>query len=554
MKNQLISSFRPSALASLSILATSFAPLTAFSQTKTQQQRQKSQEIYWSAMDEAPSMDPTKQADTVSGMWLGHIYEGLMTYDKTGKVVPGTAEKMVVSADKKTVTFTIRKNAKWHDGKAVRAQDFEYAWKRIVDPAYASEYSFIASVAAIKNAEDIVAKKLPIDQLGVKSLDDHRLEVTLSRPVPFFDSLMAFQVFNPIRKDIVEKYGDKFATVTESVVGNGPFKLVAWQKEQSMRIEKADTYWNASAIKIKAIESPSMVKDAQANFNNFQTGGIDMANVNTTELIKQSQTSKLKVEAFPTGCVDYFELNTRAGSVFSDQKLRQALRSGINRNEFIHKIVGVPGYISAFGIVPDFMPGSKASSTYRREAPLKAKDADLAEAKKLIQESLKASGKSQVPSFTILANDSSRVKKFAEYFQNNLSKLFGTQVKIETVPFKSRLQRSRDGQFDIAIVGWCPDYRDAMTFMDLYTTKNENNTSGWSNAKFDGLIEKAANETDLAIRVKHFADAEAILFDEAPMVATDQAATPYVVNKALHGVRRAPFGADPDFRFAEWAP
>jgi oligopeptide transport system substrate-binding protein len=321
-----------------------------------------------------------------------------------------------------------------------------------------------------------------------------------------------------------------------------------------MRIEKADTYWNAAAIKIKAIESPSMVKDAQANFNNFQTGGIDIANVNTTELIKQSQNSKLKIEAFPTGCVNYIELNTRAGHVFADEKLRQAMRIGLNRNEFIHKIVGVPGYLSAFGIVPDFMPGSKANSTYRREAPLKTKDADIAGAKKLIQDALKASGKAQVASFTILANDSSRVKKFAEYYQNSLSKLFGTQVKIETVPFKSRLQRSRDGQFDIAISGWCPDYRDPMTFMDLYTSKNENNTSGWSNAQFDSLIEKAANEGDLAARVKIFAEAETLLMEQAPLVTTDQAATPYVVSKSLKGVRRAPFVADPDFRYSEWAP
>lgn len=536
------------------IIAAALSPIVAFSQAKTQQQRQKSQEVYWSAMDEAPSLDPTKQADTISGMWLGHLYEGLMTYDKTGKVVPGTAEKMVVSADKKTITFTIRKNAKWHDGKAVRAQDFEFAWKRLVDPTYASEYSFIATVAALQNAEEIIAKKQPIDKLGVKALDDHTLQVSLSRPVAFFDSLMAFQVFDPIRQDLVQKYGDKFATTAESIVGNGPFKLVAWQKEQSMRIEKADTYWNAGAIKLKAIESPSMVKDAQANFNNFRTGGIDLANVNTTELIKQPQKAKLKISAFPTGCLGYLELNTRAGRVFADEKLRKAMRIGLNRNEFIQKIIGVPGYLRAFGVVPDFMPGSKANSTYRREAPIQATDADVAGAKKLIQEALKASGKSDLPSFTILANDSSRVKKYAEYFQNSLSKLFGTQVKIETVPFKSRLQRTRDGQFDLAISGWCPDYRDPMTFMDLYTSKNENNTSGWSNAQFDSLIEKAANEGDLAARVKIFAEAEALMIDQAPMIPTDQSATPYVTNTSLKGVRRAPFGADPDFRYAEWAP
>ena len=534
------------------VMASLLASHSALAEQKSRDQRKAGQEVYVNLGDEPPSMDPTKQADTVSAFWLGHIFEGLMTYDKAGNVVPGTAESMKVSDDKKTYTFKIRGNAKWQDGVAVKAQDFVFTWRRLVDPTYASEYSFIATSAAILNAEEILAKKLPKEQLGVKAIDDSTLEVKLSHPVPYFDSLMAFQVFFPVREDLVKKFGEKFAVTPESMVGNGPFKLVSWSKEQSMRLEKAPTYWNAAAIKITAIENPAIVKDLQANFNNFQTGGVDVAGVGQTELIKQAQDAKLKIETYLTGCIDFIEINTREGRPFASKDLRLAVRDGISRNEFISKIVGTPGYKPAFGIIPDYMPASKPGSTYRKEAPFSFKDADTAGAKKLVESYLKSSKQAKVPSFTILAGDSSRAKKYVEYYQNELSKLLKTEVKVETVPFKTRLQKTRDHQFDLVMGGWCPDYRDAMTFADLYTTKNENNNSGFSSKEYDSLIEQAANEVDLAKRTQIFAKAEKLLAGEAPIVTEDLGGNAYVVSSGLQGVVRRIFSADPDFRYAEW--
>jgi oligopeptide transport system substrate-binding protein len=497
-------------------------------------------------------MDPTRQADSVSGFWLGHLYEGLMTYDQTGNIVPGTAASAKVSADGKTWTFVLRKTAKWHDGKAVRAQDFEYAMKRLVDPVYASEYSFISTAAGLKNAEAILAKKMPPSALGVRAINDGTLEVELSRPVPYFDSLMAFQIFFPVRRDLVDKYGDKFASIPESIVGNGPFKLASWQKEQSLRIVKADTYWNAATIKLTAIESPSMVKDTQATFNNFQTGGIDITNATTPEVIKQAQAARLKIETAPTGCVDYISLNVREGRPFQTLELRQALRAGISRAEYVNKIVGVPGYKPSLAWVPSFLPGSKPGSTYRREAPAIGKDGEVTKAQQLVGAYLDNTKQTKVPSFTILSGDNSRAKKYAEYWQNSLARIFNTEVKIETVPFKTRLQKARDGQFDVDLAGWCPDYRDAMTFMDLFTVKNENNLSGWKHPQYDALIESAANESDPKARVGLFAAAEAILATEVPAVPLAEMGLAYVVAPGLKGVRRSVFSADPDFRFAVW--
>lgn len=528
------------------------AAAAARAEQKSREQRIADKEIYYNTGDEPPSMDISKQVDSISSFWLGHIYEGLTTYDKNGNVVPAAAESVKSSPDKKTWTFVLRKGTKWQDGQPLKAQDFVFSFQRLVDPAYASEYAFIATVAGLENAEDIIAKKAGKEKLGVRAVDDRTLEMKLSRPVPFFDSLMAFQSFYPLRQDLVQKYGDKFATVPESIVGNGPYKLVVWAKEQSMRIEKADTYWNAAAIKIKAIQMPAIVKDEQANFNNFQTGGIDLSGTRTPELLKQAQAAKLKVETFNTGCLWYLESNTRTGRPFANEDLRRALSAGINRAEFVNKIIGTPGTKPLFGSIPDYLPGSKAGSTYRKESPVTSKDADIAQAKKHLDAYLKEAKQEKVPGFTFLSDDSSRAKKYAEYWQNALAKLFNTQVKVETVPFKTRLQKLRDGQFDLALFGWCPDYRDPMTFADLWTTKNDNNNSGWSNKAYDDLIEKAANEADPAQRVKAFADAEKVLLDGGPIAPVEQDATAYVVAPGLKGVKRRIFGFDPDFRYAEW--
>ena len=530
-----------------------FIPGPLHAEQKSRQQRATDQEVYLSLGDEPPSMDPTKQADTVSGFWLGHLYEGLMAYDQQGNVVLGAAEKMDVSPDKKTYTFKIRKNAKWHDGKPLRAQDFEFALRRLVDPAYASEYAFIASVASIDSATDIIAKKKPLDTLAVKSIDDHTLEIKLSRPVAFFDALMAFKVFFPVRKDVVEKFGERFSTTPESIIGNGPYKMDTWVKEQSMRLVKADTYWNAKAIKIKAIASPAIVKDTQALFNAFNTGAFDFTGVNTPEVIKQAQDAKHKIGTFQTGCTSYMEMNTREGRPFANKELRLAIRDGINRGEFVNKIIGIPGYKAALGIVPDMMPGSKSGNTYRKEAPLSARDSDVAAVKKHLKAYVERSKSAKAPAFTILAGDSTRAKKYAEYWQSVLAKLLDTEVKIENVPFKTRLQKTRDHQFDIVLAGWCPDYRDAMTFIDLFTSKNDNNNTGWTSEKMDSLVEQAANEPDAAKRIQLMAQAEKLLWEEAAVVPTDYSGSAYVVAEGLKGLRRGLFGTDPDLRFAEWS-
>jgi oligopeptide transport system substrate-binding protein len=282
------------------------------------------------------------------------------------------------------------------------------------------------------------------------------------------------------------------------------------------------------------------------------TGGIDYTTTSSPEILKQAQAAKLKIETFPTGCTDFLAFNVRPGKPFANKLLRQAVRDGINRTEFVNKIIGVPGFKASLGLVPDYMPGSQKGITYRREAPISAKDSDYASSQARLKEYLAATRQTSVPSFTILSDDSTLAKKFVEYWQHSLSRLLNTEVKVETVPFKTRLQKTRDGQFDLTLSGWCPDYRDPMTFMDLLTTTNDNNQSAWSNKAYDALIVQAANQADSKARVALFKQAEALLIDEAPVVPVSQTGGAFVVAPALKHVRHNAFGFSPDFRYAAW--
>lgn len=528
------------------------ADLTQAAASKNRSQRRAAKEVYWSAGAEPVSLDPTKQVDGSSASWLGHIYEGLLTYNQSGNIVPATAERWTVSDDKKRWTFYLRSSAKWQDGKPVRAQDFEFAFRRLVDPGYASIYAFIAETAGIRNAGKIIAKQLPKEALGVKSIDERTFEVELEHPVAFFAALMAFQSFFPIRADLVEKFGANFAIDPASVIGNGPFRLVQWRKDDSIRIEKADTYWNAASIKLNAIESPSLIKDAQADYNNFQTGGIDYLIARSPEVVHQAQAAGFKVQAYDSGCVFFLSLNSKAGRVFADRELRLAVQAGINRSEFVNKIVAVPGNKPIYPFVPSYMPGAKPGSGFRSELPVSWKDHDSQAAALHLANYLKNSGQSKVPSFTLLSGDSSQTKKFAEYWQNSLAKILKTDVRIETLPGKAAAQRQRDLQYDSSITGWCPDYLDAMTFMDFHTSTNDNNFTGWSNKRYDELIAQSFVEGDPLRRMRLFAEAEGIYLSEAPSVPFYQAGGTYFVTKGLRGIKRNAVGISIDFRAAYW--
>lgn len=524
----------------------------AFAADSSREQRQKNGEVYINFEDEPPSMDPTKQSDAISGMWLAHIYEGLMTRDASGKVVPGAAESYDVNDNGKTYTFHLRKDARWHDGKPVVAKDFEFAFRRLVNPKFGSEYSYIASMAQIENAAAILKGKKPPSDLGVRAKDDLTLEIKLAAPVFFFPSLMSFSVFYPIRADLAQKFKDKFAVNSESVVGNGPFKLTRWVHDASMRVEKSNTYWNAASIKINAIEAPVMLKDDAAAYNLFLTGGIDYIPLDRDRL-RVAQKEKKPIKNYTDDSVNWLEINHREKRPFTNIKLRHALRICMNRTEIADKVIGLPGGKPALGVVPDYMISALGGKTFRKEHPATWTDTNIATAKKLIREYLAETGQSKVPPFEILGDTTIKGRLPVEYLQAYLSKVFETTVTINLVPYRTHSQLMRDGEFDLAWIGWAPDYPDAMSMLERFLSDNENNYGNFSDSLFDILVKKAAVEQNLQKRTQLLAEAEKILVDEKTgVVPVYQPGRAYLIADKLTGYSHKHLGVDPDFRYAFW--
>lgn len=252
-------------------------------------------ELNLSSTADIPTLDLSKAGDTVSSEVLSNVMEGLTRVDKDGKVIEGVAKKWEKSEDGKSWTFHLRKDAKWTNGDPVTAKDFEYSWKRTLNPETASGYAFI--MYDIVGAKEYNLGEVDnSDSVGVKAVDDYTLKVDLVRPVHYFDSLMFFKTFYPQNQKVVEKYGQEYGTDKDKMVYNGAFTLREWRFEDIYIMSKNQDYWNKDTVKIEKVNT-KIVKDSNAALNLYETGQIDVVsiaseNVDTYKESPEFKTSK----------------------------------------------------------------------------------------------------------------------------------------------------------------------------------------------------------------------------------------------------------------------
>lgn len=515
-------------------------------------ERRLAKQIALAPISALSTFDPGRNVDSVSQFWLGHVYEGLMTYNEKGEVVPAAAESMSVSSDGREVNVQLRAGLTWHDGRALTAKDFEYAWKRVADPKYASEYSFALQTARIRNAAAILAGQALPDTLGVVASSDRELRIQLDGPSALLPELLTLNVFFPVRKDLVEIFGDKFGTHVESVVGNGSYRISTWEPEGSTVLVKAQQYWNAEKIRLESIALPFVTTSFVTAYQAYATGGIDYVTSLDTNTSVIAQKDKKKIGSLSAGAQWYLLFNMRNNSVFSDIRLRRSVAIALDRREYISRIHALPGARAAYGVVPDYILGSTLSDRFRKEVPMPPWKPDFQKGRALAQEATRALPGSKLPPvrFVAVGNESNRTE--ADYFQDFLEKTLGTTIRMDILPFKVRMQRIRDAQFDIAMASWIPDYNDPLTFLEIFESNSVYNASGYRNNKFDALISRARNLPRGTDRTNVLATAEKILLREAIIVPYRQSSKVFIENPDLSGIRRRALGIDPDLRFAEW--
>lgn len=459
---------------------------------------------------EPPNLDSAKSTDTVSFNILNQVMEGLYRLDKDGNPILGmAAEEPQVSDDKKTYTFKIR-DAKWSDGQPVKAQDFEYAWKRALNPETASEYAYI--LYPLLNAEKYNLGQASADEVGVKALDDKTLEVKLETPIPYFKDLLTFPTYLPQRQDIVEKYGKEYALEAQNMVYNGPFVLTEWKHNQSFQYKKNPDYWDSGAVKLDTV-NVTIVKDQATSINLYKTGQVDYSPLGT-EFIDAYKDSPEKF-VINESAVFYLELN-QTKDFFKNKKIRQAINLAVDKKLFVDNILK-NGSQPAGGIVP---PDIRATGDKKfRELSQLDPQFNAEQAKQLFQEGLQELGMSSPPAkLELVGDDTSGAKKSLEFIQEQLRVNLGLETQIVSVPFKERLERGKSGRFDIIISGWGADYNDPMTYLDLFTSDNAFNRGKWSNSEFDQLIKKSKANVNFEERVQDLIQAEKIFIEDAGIV------------------------------------
>lgn len=472
------------------------------------------------------TIDPQHASETAGGAVLRDIFEGLLTVDASGNPIPGVAEKWEVGDDLVTYTFHLRKDAKWSNGDPVTASDFVYAWRRAVDPNTASVYSFILD--PVKNAQEIIAGKLPTSSLGITALDDRTLKVTLKQPTPYFLGLLSFYTTYPTHRATVEKYGKKW-TRPENIVSNGPYSLTEWKPSAKIKLEKNPYYYDKDQLKIDEV-SMDIIENEESAVKRYRAGELDIVGA-TNEAVdwaKKNAPNELRIEPALGTYMYLFNLNDPA---LKDKRLRKALNMAIDRDLFV-KYVAKNGEIPATGVVP---PNTANSDPYKPEWASWSKQRREDEARKLYKEA----GYSKENPFKVelLYNTSEGHKKYAVAVTSMWKDVLGVKSELINKEWKVMLADQEQGKFQTVRYGWIGDYNDPNTFLELFKSTSKLTDSGFSSPEFDKAMNEAAKTIDLKERAKILNRAEKILIEDYAIVPLYFYVSRYLIKPYVKGYK-----------------
>lgn len=486
------------------------------------------QDLKLNARTEPPSLDPGTATDSTSFEILRVLQEGLVRLDTEGKVTKGSgmAKDWKISEDGLVYTFYLKDDVKWSNGDPVTAHDFEYAWKRVLNPETASDYSY--QLYYLKNGEKYNNGEVTADEVGVKALDDLTLEATLEAQTPYFLQLTAFGALYPVNKNVVEA-NPNWAADAATYVSNGPFTLTEWVHDSEVVVSKSDTYWNKDAIKLNTI-TWAMVNDDNTEYQLFQNGDLHVADNPPSDLTYDLIQSG-KAKSVPILGTYMYTINVTE-EPFNNANVRKAFAAAIDRDALVNQVTK-GGQLPATGFVP---PGASV------DLPKELRDVNGnlipsgSEAKALLDKGMEELGLTEFPEVTISYNTSEGHKMIAEAIAAMWKENLGVNVKLFNQEWKVYLDTLDNRDYQVGRIGWLGDYMDPMTFLDMFVTGGGNNWPGYSNSEYDALIAKAKATGDQQERLDAMAEAEKILMDEMPIIPIYFYTDVYMVQDNVKGM------------------
>ena len=464
------------------------------------------------------SLDPQQATDGTSFEVIADYTDGLMQMDADGQAVPAIAESYDLSDDGLTYTFHLRSDAKWSNGTPVTAADFVFAWQRAVDPAVASEYAYMLSdIGQVKNAAEIIAGEKDKSELGVTAVDDVTLQVELNVPVSYFLSLMYFPTFYPVNEEFFNSCGDTFATSPETTLSNGAFVLDSYEPAATaFHLTKNADYYDAAKVQLSGL-SYQVIQDSQQALMNYQTGVLD------TTLVNGEQVDQVKDDPeFMTvgaGYLWYVSPNMSAVPELANLNVRLAMTMAIDRDAITADVLKDGSAATYTAVPPEFAAGPDGSDFSGDQS--KFSDVcrfDAEAAADYWAKGLEELGITEL-SLDMVVDADDAPQKVAQVLKEQWeTTLPGLTVNLVVEPKKQRVQDMQEGNFQLGLTRWGPDYADPMTYLGMWITDNSNNYGLWSNADYDAIIAECTTGdlcTDAEGRWARLYDAEQIVMDEA---------------------------------------
>jgi len=467
------------------------------------------QTFTYSLLDEFTTADPQMVEDVSGSYFVRDLFEGLMNQDADGNLIPGVATGYTTNDAKDVYTFTLRDNARWSDGNPVTAHDFVYAWRRLADPATASPYSWFADIMALENVGAVMSGESPPEALGIRALDNHTLEVRLTASLPYFAAMTTHASTFPSPQWTVRTFGDDW-TKPGNIVGNGAYVLTEHIPNETATRERNTMYWNNDATIIDKVVT-LVINDENTDFTRWEAGETDKG------AVPSGQYPRLKAEypdeaiSFPRLCTYYmtFNLSPSGPEAFKDVRVRQALSYALDRSVVTDKILQ-GGQIQAFTFTPGATAGFEVPAVAFGQM---SQDQRNVNAKLLMAAA--GYGPDNPLKFEYMYNTSEGHKKIAIAAQQMWKETLGAEATLANQEWKTFL-KTRGGQnFDVARGGWCGDYNEASTFLDLMTTPSGYNDGKFSNAEVDELMTSARTMSDAT---SNYTRVEEIMANEMPII------------------------------------
>ena len=496
-------------------------------------------------MAELFDMDSTIATEADCLEVISAIIEPLFVTAADGTPVNALCASYETNEESTEYVFHIREDANWMNGVPVTADDFVYAWRRLVDPVTASEYSFMMEVAAVKNATPIISGELPIEELGVSAVDSKTLKVELDHPVSYFLNLMTFPSFCPINEAFATELGSEYALGADKLLCCGPFYMSAWDVGgNTYQLKKNPSYYDADKVNLDEINF-QIIKDPQQTMLAYENGTLDYVRLSGDQIVKyQTMDGFTRIEE---GYLWYLSPNLNPKSEeyscgLENENLRMAIALSYDKDVICYEILQ-DGSTPADFAIPNRLAIGPDGKDFRETSPLYLQT-DKVKAQEYWEIAKKELGVEEV-TIELLYDDSDSTPLIAQFLQSEIeNNLPGVHINLKSQPKKSRTELMQNREYQLGLTRWGPDYADPMTYLDMWTTGSTYNYGEWSNEEYDKLIADANG--DLANRYEErweaLKQAEALVMEHAVILPVYQKGTAAMVRPGITGLAFFPVG------------